>query len=124
MLSKLFVNKKLVVIVVILCLILCIGIWFIVGPDTKKTDDKGTNVEQEDNNGLEIVNPDEEMTDNTTDASGAWDDTKAPATQPSDDTNDTDKQDHEEEQTESNESDDSEEKEDILEDDVIWGEIY
>lgn len=144
--QKLLTNKKKVIAVVALFLVLCVGIILVItlgskesgkkdgGFKTEQTEqgskdedvqedenkaeandevnDKGNN-----NSGLEVLKPDEIAPENSSDASGSWDDTQESDTDAEDETND---------QTENNDQGDEEEEkdEDILEDDITWGNVY
>lgn len=136
MLKKLLANKKIVTLAVVLLLILCVGIIILVTSKSKENGnkDKDAQIEQsdeDDSSGLEVLEPNEVNPEDSSDASGSWKDLKEPDTQKNnsgstdkkDDTNKT------EEQTPNknpNKEDKEEEKEDedILIDDIIWGDIY
>lgn len=131
------INKKNIFIIIFL-LVICVGIIFFVafhskeGKETKddiKTeqdnikDDANGNVdakddqEDTDSDGLTVHQPGEINPDNSSDASGSWDET----------TESVDKNDSTGGNQSGNDNDseqDEEDKEDILEDDVTWGDIY
>lgn len=145
--NKLLANKKIMIVVVSLLLVLCVSVIILVTSDSKETGGKDTDTRTEqnkedadfkddkdeadenDNSGLEVLKPDEILLEDSFDASGSWGDTQEPNTQTRD-KNNTDKID----QTESenlydgenmkNDGEDPGKDEDILEDDIIWGDIY
>ena len=128
---KIVMNKKIIFAIVILLLILSIGIVMFSTSgsnesgkkkDTPKTEQDKEDVvdnKEDDSVGLEVLEPDNVSKEDTTDASGSWE-------KPSN-SNKTDKE-EKPENSNSNESTDekqNEEKdEDILEDDIVWGDVY
>lgn len=128
---KIVMNKKIIFSIVIWLLILCIGIVLFSTSgsnesgkknDTSKTEQDKEDVvdnKEDDSVGLEVLEPDNVSKEDTTDASGSWE-------KPSN-SNKTDKE-EKPENSNSNESTDekqNEEKdEDILEDDIVWGDVY
>lgn len=138
MLNKLLSNKKIVFITIALLLAVCVGVVIIMTSGSKETGGKDTNIKTEqskgevdsqddkkgtdssdndDGAGLQVLEPSEAIPENSSDASGSWDNTSDSGTQ-SGNTNKTD--------NESDKKDDEEsaEDEDILEDDITWGDIY
>ena len=119
-------------------LVICVGIIFFVAFHSKEgkeakddikteqdniKDDANGNVdvnneqEDKDSDGLTVHQAGEITSDNSSDASGSWDDT-----QESVDKNDSSKGDQSENNKDSEK--DEEDKEDILDDDATWGDIY
>lgn len=130
MFNKTVMNKKIIFAIVILLLILGIGILIFTILDSEKKENDTLKTEQDgkdeiedhkedDSVGLEVLEPDNVSKEDTTDASGSWE-------KPSN-SNKTDKE-EKPENSNSNESTDekqNEEKdEDILEDDIVWGDVY
>lgn len=119
-------NKKIIFAIVILLLILGIGILIFTILDSEKKENDTLKTEQdgkdeiedhkeEDSVGLEILEPDNVPKEDKTDASGFWDKTSS--------SNKNDKE--EKPENNSNESiEEKEEDEDILEDDIVWGDVY
>ena len=136
MLNKLLANKKIVIIAIALFVAVCIGAVILITSSSKETGGKDTdtktehgnednkvNDEEDDDTGLEVLKPDQTTPENSSDASGSWDDEPESNTQ-TDNANTTDKTD-ESNQTENEGSDENPEKdEDILKDDNTWGDIY
>ena len=126
MFNKTVMNKKIIFAIVILLLILGIGILIFTILDSEKKENDTLKTEQdgkdeiedhkeEDSVGLEVLEPDNVSKEDTTDASGSWE-------KPSN-SNKTDKE--EKPENNSNESiEEKEEDEDILEDDIVWGDVY
>lgn len=150
MLNKLLANRKVVIVAIALLLAVCVGVIILVTSNSKETGGKDTNTKTEqgkehvdlwdDNNedddtGLEVLEPNQVSPEDSSDVSGSWgdesesniqngdknitdktDDTnKRDEQTPSDNPNQTDKEDNDEE---------PEKDEDILEDDITWGDIY
>ena len=151
MLRKLLTNKKIVIITLSVLLFVIVGIVIFVTTNSietgkndtnpkeeqmmENTDTKGDKTDTDDKedsqgNGssqLEILEPDEVVPENSSDASGSWDNTSDSNTQ-SGNSNTTNKT----EQTENkdpnekkeDDGEDQEKDEGILEDDITWGNIY
>ena len=130
MFNKTVMNKKIIFAIVILLLILGIGILIFTILDSEKKENGTLKTEQdgkdeiedhkeEDSVGLEVLEPDNVSKEDTTDASGSWE-------KPSN-SNKTDKEEKPENSNlnESTDEKQNEEKdEDILEDDIVWGDVY
>lgn len=134
--NKLLANKKIVIMAIVLFVAVCVGASILITSSPKETDGKNTNTKTEKekadedgvedaetdidtnnkedsnpgNNGesLQVLSPNEIATDDSSDASGSWSDT-------------TDKT---EETEDENPNEIDKEDEDILEDDITWGDIY
>ena len=144
MFRKLLVNKKNKIVVSIVLLAIMIGIIILVLSNNKETDGKGANTKieqgQEDTDiqddksntnvddkkdvqesggtSLEVLEPDEVAPEDFSDASGAWGNTSDSNTQTGNTTDNTDTT-EDKGQDENKEDDD-----DILEDNIDWGNIY
>lgn len=150
MLNKILANKKIVIATITLLLALCVGIIIFVASNTKDNGGKNIDTETEQSkeeenskdeadandkedgeSGLEVLKPDEVSPENSSDTLGSWDNTSDSGTQ-SGNTNtnvNTDKTDDQNQDSNSNDSDEGdgeepEKDEDILEDDITWGNIY
>ena len=142
MLNKLLGKKKIVIIALVTLLVVCIGIVIFVTSKSDKNDKLNSDIKTEqdvnketdkDNNGsgLEVLEPDAENKDYVSDASGTWDDETTENTQQTDTSDNADnagnanQTDNEENENDNNSPNDTEEEdEDILEDDITWGDIY
>lgn len=145
MLQKLLANKKNITLVIALLLALCVGILILVTPNDKEadgknvgtkteqskdnvesideqdktdTDDKTDGREDNQNNGLEVVEPGVKIPENFSDASGDWGETTESGTQIGGETPSV--------KPEETPSDDKQENLEIedAKDDKIWSEIY
>lgn len=147
LLHKLLRNKKIIIAAIALLLALCVGIVILVTSNTKETGGKnaGTKTEQSkddadttddtdktdaddkaddtadnestDNSGHQILKPNEVAVDDSSDASGDWDEEE--------ETEETDTQkDTTDDKAPEDEPEDKEPEDDIEEDDISWGEIY
>ena len=103
MLNKLLANKKIVIIAIALFVAVCIGAVILITSSSKETGGKDTdtktehgnednkvNDEEDDDTGLEVLKPDQTTPENSSDASGSWDDEPESNTQ-TDNANTTDK---------------------------------
>ena len=144
MFKQLLTNKKIVIVVLAVILALIVGIVILVTPNTKGTGNKDfdTKTEQskEDANskddekqtdkeggstGLEILEPDEVVPEDSSNASGSWGNTSNSNTQTGNTTEKTDKTEEQKpNENQKDEDDKSETVQDILEDDISWGNIY
>ena len=134
MLNKLLANKKVVITIVAILLAICVGAVIMVSFHSKETDGKkpGTETEQgredTDDSGLEVLKPDEVDPENSSDASGSWENEPNSGTQTdsSNTGNETDKVPSNDnvENNQENKDEEQEKEEDILEDDILWGDIY
>lgn len=131
MLRKIQINKK-ITLVVALFLVLCVGIIVVVMSECNESKNANSHIkaeqDQEDeqdtgiyddtgvNRGLEVLNPDEVATEDSSNASGSWGN-EAESNTHTEDTDRTENQKPNDEDTEVKD-------EDILEDDIIWGDIY
>lgn len=109
-LNQLLTNKKNVIILIIVLLVISIGVILLVGikgGGTKKGQNTGDGSSK-----LEIVDPDETLPETSTDASGDWGD--APNSENSENTED--KKQPEQGQTSNDKN--------VLKDDVEWGSVY
>ena len=136
MFKQLLTNKKIIIAVIVVLLLLSVGIVILVTSSTKENSGEniGTKVEQskedantkekEDDNEnsdskLEILEPNEVTPENSSDVSGSWDnasESNEKAEQP----NTTVKPNKEQE----DDGKESANEEDILEDNINWGNIY
>lgn len=137
-LKQLLTNKRIVIVAIGFVLALIVAIVLLVTPNSRETNGSNstnTKAEQDkvsadsqddkdevdanhkeeatgsDNSSLEVLEPNEVAPEDSTNASGSWDDASASENQ----TTDEDKTDDGEE---------SEQDEDILDDDISWGNIY
>ena len=140
--NKLLANKKIVIMAIVLFVAVCVGAVILITSSPKETGGKNTNTKaeqekededdvegaetdidknnKEDSNpknngeGLQVLSPNEIATDDSSDASGSWGDTTDKTEQTEDNNpNEADK-----------ENEEPEKDEDILEDDITWGDIY
>lgn len=123
--KKLLTNKKIVIAVAILLFLLCVGIILFANSDSQETggNNSDTEIEQskeketpkedkeKDDSGLEVLKPNEIKAEDSTDVSGLWKDASESNAQ----TGNT---------TMREKTDKESKEEDILEDGVLWGEIY
>ena len=138
MFKQLLTNKKIVIVALAVVLALIIGIMILVITDKKETGGKDSDIkteqseedanskndnEQEQSNdrgddsaGLEILEPDEIATEDSSEASGSWGNESNSNAQTGD-SNTYDK-------TEDEKHDKPEKNQDILQDDIDWGNIY
>lgn len=136
-------NKKQVIIAGVLCIALLVGIIILVIWNSKETSGRDTDIKteqnkgdidsQEDkdetnvsgkgnnNSGLEVLQPDDAVTEDSSDASGSWGN-ESDADIQTGDTNAIDKV----QQNDNHDGDDKESEKDegILKDDITWGDIY
>lgn len=139
MLNRLLANKKIVIIAIALFLAACVGAVILITPSSKETGGKGTDSKteqgkednkdnEEDNTGLEVLKPGQTSPENSSDASGSWGDTPQSNPQTGDTGNKIDKTENEkpneEDKKDDGEEPEKDEDEDILEDDISWGNIY
>lgn len=125
--TKLIANKVTIIVVLIVFVVVCIGIGALIAPNSEKTGDSSVSLETEQNKddatnsddktdeeadkkennsaGLEVHETYDNNTEDKSDASGNWDDTTKSEGQTSN-TNSSNKE------------------EEILKDDINWGEIY
>ena len=128
--QQVLTNKKIVIVVIALFLVLCSGMIYFIGSHQKNSENTGENIQteqdevdaigvddnktsdadekEEPSTGLEILKPDEVVTENITDVSGSWENTQESEQGPQDESK----------------QDDNKEEQDILEDDITWGDIY
>lgn len=129
-------NRKQVIIAGVLCIALLVGIIILVTWNSKETGGKDTGIKTEQNKGdtdssedkdetdvsgkgndnseLEVLQPDDVATKDSSDASGSWGNESGTTSQTGD-TNTTEKA----EQNDNNQDDEG-----ILKDDITWGDIY
>lgn len=134
--QKLLANKKQAIITGVLCIALLVGIIILVSWNSKETCGKDTGIKTEQNKGdtefskdkdeaavsgkgngnseLEVLQPDDAVTEDSSDASGSWGNESGTTSQTGD-TNTTEKA----EQNDNNQDDEG-----ILKDDITWGDIY
>lgn len=153
-LKKLLTNQKIMIVALAVLLALIVGIVILVTPNSKDTGGKDTNSKTEqskddadsqddkkktdassgeddggnDGSRLEVLEPDEVAPENSSDASGSWEDTSHSNSQTGN-TNTTDKTDQTEdnnpnETDKEDDGDEPEKDENILKDDINWGDIY
>ena len=143
MMQKLLANKKQAIITGVLCIALLVGIIILVSWNSKETCGKDTGIKTEQNKGdtdlskdkdetavsgkgngnseLEVLQPDDAVTEDSSDASGSWGNESGADIQTRD-TNAIDKV----QQNDNHDGDhkESEKDEGILKDDITWGDIY
>ncbi len=142
MFRKLLSNKKILFVTLAVILVLIVGSIILVTQNAKETGEKnfGTKTEQDEKDensnkgdkeeaglGLEVLEPDKVLPENSSNASGTWGDASDSNTQTGNsDMNDTtDKaEDKKPNEDKENEVDTPEDDEDILEDNITWGDIY
>ena len=137
MLNKLFANKKVLVVLIVILLALSVGSVVVVTSSlkNKKGNDLDVKTEQskEDDEtqlGLEVLEPDEVTPEDSSSVSGTWDDSSDSDSQ----TGDTTVPNQPEKPSEPSDEDDKnnnqegnsepEDNKDILKDDITWGDIY
>lgn len=146
MFRQLLINKKVKIVTLSVLLALIVGFIILITPNTKKSSEEhsGTKTEQskddadlndkaenksddtsdvkdKENSRLEVLDPDETTTENSTNVSGAWGNSSDSNTQAGN-TNQTDKVESDDDKKQDNGH--SENQGDILEDDITWGQIY
>ena len=81
----------------------------------RQSQGKRTTNQKDDDSGLEVLDPDEITTEDISDASGSWEE---------DSTHDDKKKPNDEEKVENNTNKDNQKEDEILKDDIKWGDIY
>lgn len=146
-LKELLTNKKIIIVAFVIVLALIVGGVILVTMDSKETGNKDKDIKTEQskgevdsqgekkdtdandnengNSGLQVIEPDNVIPENSSDASGSWDNMSDSGTQSgnTNTNNNTNKTDNQNQNSNSNDSD-KEDDEDILEDDIIWSNIY
>ena len=133
-------KKKLKIVVIALLLVLIAGVIIFGTSNSKQTGGKNTdNITEQskenadyqddkenDGSGLEVLKPDEVFPEDSSDASGSWGDTSESNTLTGNKTNKTDEIENgnQNEEDKENNGEEPEKDEDILEDDITWGDIY
>ncbi len=132
LINRLLANKKIAITVLVLVIVLSVGIVILVTSESKKAKDNNADIKteqskehgkedtdsQNNEGGLEVLEPDEIAPENSSDASGSW---KTPSNSGNkkDDTSEKN-----ENQDKDNGSNEPEEEKDILKDDITWGDVY
>ena len=140
MFKQLLTNKKGVIIILAILLTMIVGCLIFVALNTKRTgeldsdikteqseedtsqndkEDKEENKESEGSK-LEVLDPEEVTPENSSDVSGSWGEQSDSNTQ----VNTSDSSDKKEEVEDNPSNSNTEKEEDILEDDISWGNIY
>ena len=139
MFRKLLTNKRILIVLSAVILVLIAGTLILVTSDFKENDRKNTDskTEQstedidskkdEDGNGLNVLEPDEIDPEDSTNASGSWKNTSNFDAQ-SGNNDKTEKDNQTESKNPSEDKEDDSEnvdkQDDVLEDDISWGNIY
>ena len=146
MFRQLLINKKVTIVTLSVLLALIVGFIILITPNTKesngepsgtkaeqskeddgfdnKAENKGddtSDVKNKESSRLEVLDSDETTTENSSNVSGAWGNSSGSSTQAGN-TNQTDKVQPGDDKKQDNGH--SENQEDILEDDITWGQIY
>ena len=139
MINRLFKNKKVLLIVLVIALVIVgIVVAMLFSKDSKKTDGKKPNAGIEQNaddeeyngEGLQIQEDDDGVTEDRSDASGSWEDDTSNDNSDSQSGNESESGDKVEEETDdgnednSNHGEEENSDEDTLIDDKIWGDIF
>lgn len=125
-------SKKILIPIIVILLVICVGIGFFIASDSEKTGKPDSDIkteqgkDEEEQADIEILGPEEIQSEDSSDVSGSWDDTEE-TDNPTDNKDTNDKEEQVDNNTPNDKEDDSEasrDDEDILDDDITWGEVY
>ena len=133
MLSKFLKNKKVVIIAIVIFLAVCLGVIILskISSEDASNKNTGVTIEQKEDNesddsSLDVLEADEELSEDTSEASGDWNDSGESDTLENNQPNKTDKkeQPNDKDSNENKNDEESKKDEDVLKDDITWGDIY